>query len=425
MMRSKETPAEWRWLYAALVLAFAAFFLFSVRATLTPLVAFILLVIVLAPYGGNPHHRTALVAASLALALWLLDVLGALLAPFVLAFVIAYILDPAVDALERRRVPRAAGVALLLAPLLVLLGLLAVFGLPALIHQLESLIARLPAAAAAVSGWIADLRAGAGRIRIPFLPADTLMQWLDEQRIAAWVAERQDVIAERAWDAFTGVGRGVGILLSILGYFVLTPVLVVYLLRDFNSITDRAAALLPEPRRPRWLAFAREYDHLLSRFLRGQVLAAAIVGVLTWIGLLIAGVPYAGLVGAIAGVFNLVPYLGLIVSVIPVIIIALLSGAFVATLVKAAIVFAIVQAIDGTVTGPRIVGESVGLHPVWVILALALGGAFFGFVGLLIAMPVAVLFKLLVREAITRYRGSTAFTGESVVVPGTVPARPE
>jgi predicted PurR-regulated permease PerM len=117
----------------------------------------------------------------------------------------------------------------------------------------------------------------------------------------------------------------------------------------------------------------------------------------------------SGLVGAIAGLFNLVPYLGLIASILPVVIIALLSGSILASLLKAGIVFAIVQFIDGSITGPRIVGESVGLHPVWVMLALAVGGFAFGFAGLILAMPAAVLIKLLLREAIARYRASNLF----------------
>src|SRR5690606_20442863 len=117
------------------------------------------------------------------------------------------------------------------------------------------------------------------------------------------------------------------------GFLVLTPVLMIYLLKDFDNIKERIGDLVPQPRRERWLTFMGEYDTLLSRFLRGQVIAAALVGVLTWLGLWIAGVPYAGLVGAIAGVFNLVPYLGLIVSVIPLLIIALLSGSFLSIIV--------------------------------------------------------------------------------------------
>src|SRR5690606_20515372 len=144
----------------------------------------------------------------------------------------------------------------------------------------------------------------------------------------------------------------------------------------------------------------------LSRFLRGQLIAAALVGVLTWLGLWIAGVPYSGLVGAIAGVLNLVPYLGLIVSVVPVLIIALPTGSFRTVMIRAGVVFPIIRASDSTLAGPRVVGGSLGLHPVWVIPALAVGGAFFGSVGLPIAMPAAVLIKLLPRHALARYRRS-------------------
>jgi predicted PurR-regulated permease PerM len=402
-----ETSRDWHFLYAALVFAIAAFFLFSIRSTLTPLIAYVLFVLLLVPYAGSDRHTTLLFAATLALSLWLLETIGSLLAPFVLAFVIAYILDPAVDALERRRLKRTLAVVLLLVPIGAVIVATLVLGVPALIEQLESLMGRLPAAARTANTWLEQLRAGTRRI--PLLPEDMLVRLLDEQRITQFVQERQAVIAARAWSAITGVGRGVGVVLSVLGYVVLTPVLIVYLLRDFDRITERIGGLVPDRRRDSWLGFMAEYDTLLSRFLRGQVIEAALVGVLTWLGLFVLGVPYSALVGAIAGIFNLVPYLGLIVSVVPVLIIALLSGNFVGTILRAGAVFAVVQFIDSAITGPRIVGESVGLHPVWVILALAIGGAFFGFVGLLIAMPAAVLFRLLLREAITRYRRSTVF----------------
>ena len=133
---------------------------------------------------------------------------------------------------------------------------------------------------------------------------------------------------------------------------------------------------------------------------------------MTWLLLWALGFPYPALVGAVAGVFNLIPYLGLAVSAIPAILISLLSGNILGSLAKAGIVFGIVQTLDGSVIGPRIVGESVGLHPVWVILALAVGSFFFGFVGLLLAMPAAVFIKLIVREAVKRYEQSRVYEGE-------------
>jgi len=410
-MQHSQIPTELRWLYAALVFAVAALFLFSIQSALSPFIAYIVLLLLLVPWAGTRHHTTIILAATFALAIWLLETLGSLLAPFILAFVLAYILDPLVDVLERRRVRRGPAVAILVIPVLLLIAVAIAFAIPALLNQIEALLERLPAAAARAQQWLEQLRASAQRWSIPFISNETIDRWLDPARIAAYIESRQQAIAEGAWGTVTGLGRGVGLVLSVLGFLVLTPVLIVYLLRDFDNITLRVAELVPQQRRDGWLAFAREYDALLSRFLRGQVLQASLVGVMTWLGLWIAGVPYAGLVGAVAGVFNLVPYLGLVVSIVPVVIIALLSGSFLSIILRAGIVFAIVQTIDSTIAGPRIVGTSVGLHPVWVILALAVGGAFFGFVGLLIAVPAAVLIKLLLREGLARYRRSAAFLG--------------
>jgi len=408
MMR--EPSPEWRWAYGAIALAAAVFFMLSVQSVLTPFIAFVFLLLLLAPYTGSRHHTTLVLSLGLVFTVWLLKTLGSLLTPFILAFVLAYILDPAVDALQRRGLKRGVAVAVLVLPVLTLLGLAIGFGVPALITQVESLIERLPAAAARLAAWVESVRAGATRLRIPFVSDDVIARWLDPVRVQAMVEARQAEIAGRAWGAVTGVGRGLGILLSLLGLIVLLPVLVIYLLRDFDHITARVSDLVPVQKRASWLGLMGEYNALLSRFLRGQVIAATIVGILTWLGLWIAGVPYSGLVGATAGVFNLVPYLGLIVSIVPVVVIALISGQFMTIIIKSAIVFVIIQGIDGSVTGPRIVGSSVGLHPVWVLLALAIGSSIFGFVGLLLAMPVAVLVKLLLREAVARYRASSVYS---------------
>ena len=405
---------EWRTIYGVVILLLTGLLLYTTRSVLSPVVVYLLLLLLLAPYLGTRRHTLLIVGMTLLMFLWLIDTLGGLLAPFILAMAIAYILNPAVDALERTRIPRAAGIALLGLPVLGLLAVAIIFGVPALANQLQTLIEQVPAAIERASGWFDAMRDRLTRTNLPFIQEDQLfrqLELLSEERVAAYLQERQAELLERGWGAALGVGRGIGVALGILGYVVLTPVLTVYLLRDFPKLKARAIVLMPEDKRDGWLRFLDEYDRLLSRFLRGQLLAASIVGVLTWLGLLIVGFPYSGLVGAVAGVFNVVPYLGLIVSIIPVLIIAVLSGSFVGSIVKAGIIFAIVQAIDGSVTGPRIVGESVGLHPVWVILALAVGSFFFGFVGLLLAVPLAVLFKLVLREIIARYSDSRVFRG--------------
>ncbi len=405
---------DWRVVYGAAVLLVLGFFLFRVQAVLSPIVLFLLFLLLAVPYAGTRLHRLAVIGTSVIAVLWLLRTTGFLLAPFILAMVLAYILDPAVSALERRRVPRGLAIVLLALPLVGALALALVFGLPALGRQVDALIEQAPVLLERVVQWGEALLDRLSRVDIPGLREDLVLEQLrafEGDRLVAALQERHTEIAQRAWAAVLGVGRGIGTALTLVGYLVLTPVLAFYLLKDYDTILARLRGLLPLSRREEWLAFLSEYDELLSRFMRGQVLAAAIVGVLTWLGLFALGFPYAGLVGAVAGVFNLVPYLGLIVSLVPAVIIALLTGNVPASLLKVAVVFGVVQFLDSSVTGPRIVGGSVGLHPVWVMLAIALGSFFFGFVGLLIAMPAALLFKLLLRSALEHYQRSAWYTG--------------
>ena len=140
---------------------------------------------------------------------------------------------------------------------------------------------------------------------------------------------------------------------------------------------------------------------------------ALIVGALTWIGLMLLRFPYAFLLGATVSVLGIVPYLGLALSLIPAVFIALVSGNVGWSLAKLGIVYGTAQGLEGAVISPRIVGDSVGLHPVWVVLALSLGGFFFGFVGLMIGVPVAVGVKLAVERLLRRYRASSLYGSDS------------
>lgn len=400
---------------AAVLLVLGLFFVslaFPMGPVLSPFVLLLALLLLLAPYAGHPFHARLAVTAVLLTLLWLLDTLGSLLAPFILALVLAYILDPAVDRLQRR-MPRVVAILVLAVPLIAGAVLAVALGIPALADQVEDLIQAAPAALERFVAWLESTRARLLELHIPLLDEVVLdrLRELDREAIMAALQERQERIAGAMWEGILGLGRGLGTLLTIFGYIVLTPVLTFYLLKDWDRARGRLVDLFPRERRAAWTTFLSEYDGLVSRYLRGQVIAAATVGVLTGVGLWILGFPYSGLVGTVAGVFNLVPYLGLVVSLIPALVISFVSGGVVANLIKVAVVFGIVQFLDGSVIGPRIVGESVGIHPVWVMLALAVGGFFFGFPGLLVAVPAAVLIKLLLLRGLERYRGSRLYGG--------------
>lgn len=399
-------------LRSAAVLLVLGLFLFSLYPSLSPFILFLALLAVLAPYAGTPFHRTLVLTATVLVVLWFLATLGSLVAPFVLAGVLAFILDPAVDRLERR-LPRSVAILVLAVPLVGILLLALALGVPALAQQVEGLIEDAPALLDRLVLWLQGLRDRLVRLRVPLLDEVVLdrLRALDSEQLVALLEERQAEIGRRMWEGVLGLGRGLGTLVTIFGYVVLTPVVTYYLLNDYDRARRKIGDLFPRHRRDEWIGFLTEYNGLVSRYLRGQVIAATAVGVLTALGLWIANFPYAGLVGTVAGVFNLVPYLGLIVSLVPAVFIALVSGSVLVSLLKVAVVFGIVQFLDSSVIGPRIVGESVGLHPVWVMLALAVGAFFFGFVGLLLAVPAAVLIKLLAGRGLARYRKSSVFAG--------------
>ncbi len=411
-----DRPVEvaWRTLQAAAVLLVLGFFLFSLREILSPFVLFWLLVAVLLPFRGTPGHTLLVVLAALLTGFWILDTTGFLLAPFVLALVLAYILDPLVDRLTARWLSRSVAILLLALPVLGLLAVGVVLGIPALGEQVGDLIRRSPEFLHRLAGWGEALRLRVLKVDLPLVDEEALLERLrsvDSATVIAYLEERKAMIGERIWVGILGLGRGVGSVVSILGYVVLTPILTFYLLRDYDRLTERVRELLPRRSRDAVVSLAAEYDRLLSRYLRGQITVALTIGVVTALGLSIVRFPHALFLGVLVALFSVVPYLGLLMSLLPAIFIALVSGNVVASLLKVLVVYGVAQGLEGAVVSPRIVGESVGLHPVWVVLALAVGGFFFGFVGLLIAVPAAVGVKLLVLRGVDRYRTSSLFQG--------------
>lgn len=417
MKRPEEESWAWTGVYAVvLVLVLAAFFL-SVRDILNPFLLFVLLAVLISPFAGSRTHLLLVGSAGVLTIIWVLETTGFLLAPFLLALGVAYIFHPILLRMESERVSRTSAIGLLTLPLLGIVALIILVGIPALNHQAARLVGSIPEFVEAGEVKLTELQLELGRRDFPFIDEQAVIeriQSIQPDVVVAFLEERRAAIAEAAWRGLVGAGRGLGTVFTILGFLVLTPILAFFLLRDWERILVRMRSLIPRAREEQILAFATEYDRLLARYMRGQLTAAAVVGVLTGIGFWLLGFPYALLLGVTAGVFNVVPYLGLIVSLVPALIIAIFSGSFLLSIGKIALVFGVVQTLDSSVLGPRIVGDSVGLHPVWVILALSVSGFFFGFVGLLLAIPLAVLVKMLLLAGIERYQRSTLFHGRKV-----------
>lgn len=407
---------SWRAVQGAVLVLAAGFFLFGLRSVLNPFLLYWVLVALLVPFRGLPGHAWMLTVATAAAVFWVLATAGSLLAPFFLAFVLAYILDPVVDRVQALlpRVGRTGAIALVAVPFVLAGAGVVVLGVPAFARQAVALAAEAPRVLATISGWIGTVDPTDPGFDLPLVDEAAILaqlRQLDAQTISGFLQDRLAGLAQGVWSAVLGLGRGLATLVTVAGYVVLTPVLAFYLLRDYDRIVSRAGTLLPARVRPEAAGFFREYDGLLSRYLRGQVSVALVVGGITWLGLLVVGFPYSFLLGVLVAVLGVVPYLGVILSLVPAVIIALASADPTTSLIKVAVVYGVAQALEGAVVSPRIVGDSVGLHPVWILLALSLGGFAFGFAGLLIGVPLAVGVKLLLIRGVERYKASDLYRG--------------
>ena len=403
------------WLYGALVLGVFGLFLFSLRAVLSPLTLFLLFLFLVWPFVGTRAHVRLIGASSILFLLWVIQTTGLLIAPFVMAIILAYILDPLVDVLEARRVPRTAAIAIMVVPVIGAVVLVVLLVLPAVGHQITQLASHLPDYALTVERWLDGVRAWVVGLSIPGVTEQSVprIEDIDASTIVHFLEQRRAAVAQGGIRAALGIERGLATVLAAVGYMVILPVLTFFLLRDWDRLRATLVELIPPRRRPQVIGILSEYDHLLGRYLRGQLLLAILVGLIIGLGFKIVGFPYALLLGLISGALNIVPYLGSAFAITAAVLIALLSGSIGLSLLKVAGVMGVERVLEDSVLSPMIIKGSVGLHPVWMILAIAMAGFYLGFVGLLIAVPLAVFIKLLASRAVARYRASAVYGPEA------------
>lgn len=342
-------------------------------------------------------------AAALAVVMGLLWVLKGALTPFVAALVIAYLLDPLIDRFEARGVARGLAIGLLLALLGIALFGVAFFLIPSMQRDVTALAQNLPAT---LEDGLLSL---APRLQEQF--GITLPRSIQDALERVRTGELQiplEAIRSLLERVLRGVTGTVGALVSLL----IIPVLAYYLLVEFDRIRLAVLDLVPRGYQGAVAAGARRIDSLIAGFLRGQLTVCLLLGVLYAAGFAVIGIDLAVVIGVVGGLLAIIPYVGGAVAITAAAGMSLIQYGFDVHLALVIGWYAIVQGLEGFVLTPRIVGGSLGMHPVTVIVALLIGGDLLGFLGLLIAVPVAAVVQVFLQDLVAAYRRSP-FYGEA------------
>ena len=333
-------------------------------------------------------------------ALWLREVL----LPFVVGMIIAYALNPVTERLVAAGLSRTAASGVVVALIIVVLGLLALFLLPPLLAQLQQLAESMPAILTRLRSLIEDV--AKERLGARF---GEFKSGLDQALTGAeidWSAIAPGVLRQ-LWTQGLAVVNFVSLLL-------ITPLVVFYLLVDWHPMLRKIDGWLPRDHAATIRGLADEINAAIGAFIRGQGLVCVILGVFYAVGLSWAGLRYGLLIGLATGILSFVPFagwaLGLMLSAATILV---QTWPDLMPLYKVLGVFAVGMALDSALLSPKIVGSRVGLHPLWLIVALFVFSYALGFVGVLVAVPLAAAIAVLVRYAIQVYLGSSVYRGQS------------
>ncbi len=350
--------------------------------------------------GGRNTLFLLLTLFLIGLIIWIFDIISFIFYPLqillsnvalpvILATIAYYLLRPLLNLLEAIRIPKIWGILVILLGLIGLMTLLIVLGFPFLKIQITNLVQDFPEyfkqLVKSFDGFLRSSIFSSYYLNLAF-DIDSLMKQVPED------------IANTLQNAVGGLANGIGRLISTVTGLILAivtvPFILFYLLKDGDKLPAYILNLLPPRMRADTLQVMREADKQISAYILGQIVVSICIGVMVFIGFVIIGMDYALLLGVIAMITSVVPYLGPIIAIVPAAVIAIVTSPFM--LVKLAIVWTVVQLIEGKFISPQIMGKSLHIHPITIIFVLLTMGSLFGVPGVILGIPGYALLKVLV-----------------------------
>ena len=347
-------------------------------------------------------HKWQLAALTIGLGL-LLWLLGPVLTPFVIGALLAYLGDPLVDRLERLRLSRTAAVAIVFSLMTLALVGVVLLLIPMLERQISTFIEQFPR----YRDWFTE-------IALPWVSARIGLDFMgiELDNIYAMLKQHWQEAGGVAASLLGGISKSGLLIINWIVNLALIPVVAFYLLRDWDVMVGKIRQLIPRSIEPVVTRLVTESDSVLGGFLRGQLSVMLALGLVYWTGLWLVGIDLALLIGMIAGLVSFIPYLGAIVGISISVIAALVQYGDWTHVLMVAAVFGVGQILESVALTPWLVGDRIGMHPVAVIFAVMAGGQLFGFIGVLVALPVAAVVMVLLRYLYARYTASRLYAGE-------------
>jgi predicted PurR-regulated permease PerM len=349
--------------------------------------------------AANMRRQAVFWLGAMALFVLFLWIFSPILLPFVAGMALAYFLDPVADRLERFGMSRLAATTVILLVFLIVLILAFMIIVPVLATQLTDFIAKLP-------GYITQLQAFIAQQNAPwlrrFLGNDSSVI---QDNLSALLQQGTGFVStliQSLWNS----GKA---LINITALVVVTPVVAFYMLLDWDRMINKIDSWVPRDHVATVRELARQMDAAIAGFIRGQGTLCIILGTIYAVGLTIVGLNFGLLIGFFAGLISFIPYVGSLVGLVLGLSVALVQFGLSWMILAVAGVFFIGQFVEGNILQPKLVGESVGLHPVWLMFALLAFGSILGFTGLLIAVPASAAVGVLVRFALSRYLQSPLY----------------
>lgn len=306
-----------------------------------------------------------------------------ILGPFFLAFILAYLLNPLVEAFERHNISRKKSILIVFSLIVAVIMMMIFLIIPTLYNELSKLAVILPDAFELFTEKTDGLREQFKATGLPSRVALVVDEHLGQGEI--FIANRLNYFLD-----------SLPSMLSAVTLYILSPIIAIYFLSDWKGLGVQFMRIIPQRWRMEWRRLWQDINHVVRQFVRGDLFVAVIVGILIGIGVKLVGMDYALLIGLICGITDLIPYFGPVIGAVPAILLALTKSPAMA--LKVALVILVVQQFEANVISPKLMGDSVGLHPLWVIFAILAGEELAGVWGMLLAVPVAAVIRVILKH---------------------------